>query len=248
MAQIKEVTIRPPVSKTSIQMRKIIIVLSMISMGSNAQSLLTQPTGLVTTKAMVVSAREEASKIGTQILKKGGNAFDAMVATELALAVAYPYAGNLGGGGFMVYRKANGEIGSLDYREKAPLAASKNMFLDEKGNVIKGKSTETPLAIGVPGTIAGVFAVHKKLGSLPITEILKPVIELAEKGVVVTKKQEARLNDFRARIIKANGDKTLFANVFKENDIIKYPSLAATLKRISKTAEMSFTKDIRLKH
>ena len=214
----------------------------MISIGSNAQSVFTKPTGLVTSKAMVVSAREEASKIGTQILKKGGNAFDAMVATELALAVAYPYAGNLGGGGFMVYRKANGEIGSLDYREKAPLAASKNMFLDEKGNVIKGKSTETPLAIGVPGTIAGVFAVHKKLGSLPISEILKPVIELAEKGVVVTKKQEARLNDYRAKIIKANGDKTLFANVFKENDVIKYPSLAATLKRISKNGRDEFYK------
>ena len=223
-------------------MKKIIIVLSMISIGCNAQSVLTKPTGLVTTKAMVVSAREEASKIGTQILKKGGNAFDAMVATELALAVAYPYAGNLGGGGFMVYRKANGEIGSLDYREKAPLAASKNMFLDEKGNVIKGKSTETPLAIGVPGTVAGVFAVHKKLGSLPIAEILKPVIELAEKGVIVTKKQEARLNDYRSKIIKANGEKTLFANVFKENDIIKYPALAATLKRISKNGRDEFYK------
>ena len=242
MAQIREVIIPRLVSKTILQMKKIIIVLSMISIGSNAQSVFTKPTGLVTSKAMVVSAREEASKIGTQILKKGGNAFDAMVATELALAVAYPYAGNLGGGGFMVYRKANGEIGSLDYREKAPLAASKNMFLDEKGNVIKGKSTETPLAIGVPGTIAGVFAVHKKLGSLPISEILKPVIELAEKGVVVTKKQEARLNDYRAKIIKANGDKTLFANVFKENDVIKYPSLAATLKRISKNGRDEFYK------
>ena len=242
MAQIREVIIPQSVSKTILQMKKIIIVLSMISIGSNAQSVFTKPTGLVTSKAMVVSAREEASKIGTQILKKGGNAFDAMVATELALAVAYPYAGNLGGGGFMVYRKANGEIGSLDYREKAPLAASKNMFLDEKGNVIKGKSTETPLAIGVPGTIAGVFAVHKKLGSLPISEILKPVIELAEKGVVVTKKQEARLNDYRAKIIKANGDKTLFANVFKENDVIKYPSLAATLKRISKNGRDEFYK------
>ena len=139
-------------------------------------------TGLVTNKAMVVSAREEASKIGVEIMKKGGNAFDAIVATELALAVAYPYAGNLGGGGFMVYRRANGEIGSLDYREKAPLAATKDMFLDKKGNVIKGKSTETPFSIGVPGTIAGVFAVHEKMGSLAIEEILKPVIDLAEKA------------------------------------------------------------------
>ena len=86
-----------------------------------------QKQGLVTEKAMVVSAREEASKIGVAILKKGGNAFDAMVATELALAVAYPYAGNIGGGGFMVYRKNDGEIGALDYREKAPLSAHKNM-------------------------------------------------------------------------------------------------------------------------
>ena len=223
-------------------MKKIILVLSVLSIGCKSQNSITKPSGLVANKAMVVSAREEASKIGVAILKKGGNAFDAMVATELALAVAYPYAGNLGGGGFMVYRKANGEIGSLDYREKAPLAASKNMFLDENGNVIKGKSTETPLAIGVPGTIAGVFAVHKKLGSLPITEILKPVIALAEKGVIVTKRQEARLNDYRAKIIKANGDKTLFANVFKENDIIKYPALANTLKRISKNGRDEFYK------
>ena len=223
-------------------MKKIILVLSVLSIGCKSQNSITKPSGLVANKAMVVSAREEASKIGVAILKKGGNAFDAMVATELALAVAYPYAGNLGGGGFMVYRKANGEIGSLDYREKAPLAASKNMFLDENGNVIKGKSTETPLAIGVPGTIAGVFAVHKKLGSLPITEILKPVIALAEKGVIVTKRQEARLNDYRAKIIKANGDNTLFANVFKENDIIKYPALANTLKRISKNGRDEFYK------
>ncbi|SEG45270.1 gamma-glutamyltranspeptidase / glutathione hydrolase [Flavobacterium urumqiense] len=201
-----------------------------------------KPTGLVADKAMVVSARVEASKIGVEIMRKGGNAFDAMVATELALAVAYPFAGNLGGGGFMVYRKANGEIGSLDYREKAPLAASKDMFLDEKGNVIKGKSTESPLAIGVPGTIAGVFAVHEKLGSLPIEEILKPVIALAERGVVVTKKQEDQLNTYRAKIIKVNGDKTLFATIFKENDFIKYPALAATLKRISKNGRDEFYK------
>lgn len=223
-------------------MKKIIILLSALSIGCKTQNVMVQPTGLVANEAMVVSAREEASKIGVEIMKKGGNAFDAMVATELALAVAYPFAGNLGGGGFMVYRKANGEIGSLDYREKAPLAATKDMFLDEKGNVIKGKSTESPLAIGVPGTIAGVFAVHEKLGSLPIEEILKPVIKLAERGVIVTKKQEDRLTAYRAKIIKVNGDKTLFATAFKENDVIKYPALAATLKRISKNGRDEFYK------
>jgi gamma-glutamyltranspeptidase/glutathione hydrolase len=221
-------------------MKKIIILLSVFSIGCKTQNVMVKSTGLVADKAMVVSAREEASKIGIDIMRKGGNAFDAMVATELALAVAYPFAGNLGGGGFMVYRKANGEIGSLDYREKAPIAATKDMFLDEKGNVIKGKSTESPLAIGVPGTIAGVFAVHEKLGSLPIEEILKPVIALAERGVMVTKKQEDRLNSYRAKIIKINGDKTLFATAFKENDVIKYPALAATLKRISKNGRDEF--------
>ena len=203
---------------------------------TNAQS------GLVADKAMVASAREEASKIGVAIIKKGGNAFDAMVATELALAVAYPYAGNIGGGGFMVYRKANGEIGSLDYREKAPLAATKNMYLDKNGIIIPDKSTDSPLAIGVPGTIAGVFAVHEKLGSLPMSEIMKPVIELAEKGVVVTKKQEKSLNVYRESIIKANGAKTKFASVFKENDTIKYPALAETLKRIAKNGKEEFYK------
>ena len=223
-------------------MKKIIILLSILTMSCKTQQNSAPPAGLVATKAMVVSAREEASKIGVEIMRKGGNAFDAMVATEMALAVAYPYAGNLGGGGFMVYRKANGEIGSLDYREKAPLSATKNMFLEEKGNVIKGKSTESPFAIGVPGTIAGVFAVHEKLGSLPIEEILKPVIELAERGVIVTKKQEDRLAAYRDKIIKVNGDKTLFATAFKENDVIRYPALAATLKRISKNGRDEFYK------
>ncbi len=198
--------------------------------------------GLIVDKAMIVSAREEASKIGVAILKKGGNAFDAMVATELALAVAYPYAGNIGGGGFMVFRKANGETGTLDYREKAPLSATKNMFLDKNGNILPDKSTDSPLAIGVPGTIAGVFAVHEKLGSLPISEIMKPVIELAEKGVIVTKKQEKRLADYRESIIKANGSSTKFAAIFKENDTIKYPALAETLRRIAKNGKTEFYK------
>lgn len=222
-------------------MKKIALLFSFISIYSFAQQT-AKPTGLVATKAMVVSARKEASKVGAEIIQKGGNAFDAMIGTELALAVAYPYAGNIGGGGFMVYRKANGEVGSLDYREKAPLAATKDMFLDKDGNVIKGKSTETALAIGVPGTIAGVFAVHKKLGSLPMSEILKPVIALAERGVVVTKKQEKRLQDYHDVIVKVNGPNTLLAGNFKENDTIKYPALAQTLKRIAKNGRNEFYK------
>ena len=221
-------------------MKKITFILYFISICSFAQT--SKQTGLVVSKAMVVSAREEASKIGAAIMKKGGNAFDAMAATELALAVAYPYAGNIGGGGFMVYRKANGEVGSLDYREKAPLAATKDMFLDKDGNVIKGKSTETALAIGVPGTIAGVFAVHKKLGSLPMSEILKPVIALAEKGVVVTQKQQKQLEAYHDAIVKANGPNTLMAKEFKEKDTIKYPALANTLKRILKNGKDEFYK------
>ena len=116
--------------------------------------------GLITENAMVVSAREEASRIGSDILKKGGNAFDAMVATEMALAVAFPYAGNLGGGGFMVYRTKYGEIGALDYREKAPMAAHRDMYLDEEGNYQSLQSKLGGLAVGVPGTVAGIFAVQ----------------------------------------------------------------------------------------
>ncbi|MEZ7498606.1 gamma-glutamyltransferase [Flavobacterium sp. Arc3] len=223
-------------------MKKIIILLCVFAFGCKTQTSVVQPTGLLANEAMVVSAREEASKIGVEIMKKGGNAFDAMVATELALAVAYPYAGNLGGGGFMVYRKANGEKGTLDYREKAPLAATKDMFLDTNGNVIPGKSTKTPLAIGIPGTIAGVFAVHEKLGSLPIEEILKPVIELAERGVVVSQKQEERLNDYRQELTKINGANSVLSKVYKEKDTIKYPALAATLRRISKNGRDEFYK------
>lgn len=197
---------------------------------------------LITNQAMVVSARQEASIIGVQIMKKGGNAFDAMVATELALAVAYPYAGNIGGGGFMVYRKNNGEIGSLDYREKAPLKANKDMFLDNDGNVVPILSRQSALAVGVPGTIAGVFAVHEKFGKLPIEDILKPVIDLAKKGVIVTEKQEERLNKYRAVITEVNGNQTLFAKPFKIGEYIKYNALAETLERIMINGKNEFYK------
>ncbi|MCL4160367.1 UNVERIFIED_CONTAM: hypothetical protein GTU68_039384 [Idotea baltica] len=191
---------------------------------------------------MVVSAREEASRIGTEILKKGGNAFDAMVATEMALAVAYPFAGNLGGGGFMVYRKSNGEVGSLDYREKAPLSAHRDMYLDSLGNVIPGMSTKGATAVGVPGTVAGVYEVHKKFGSLPFKELLAPVIQLAEKGVVVTQKQAARLKSYREIMLEVNGDSLAFPIACQAGDTIKYAVLANTLKRISEKGRDGFYK------
>jgi len=188
--------------------------------------------GLITQKAMVVSARIEASKIGSDILKQGGNVFDAMIATELALAVAYPYAGNIGGGGFMVYRLNNGNIGALDYREKAPMSASKDMYLDSLGNIIPDKSTRGAMAVGVPGTIAGVFAVYEKFGTLPIQDILKPVIALAQRGVIVTKKQEARILEKQEDFFKTNKDSILFTKYWKEKDTIKHSNLAKTLSRI----------------
>ena len=188
--------------------------------------------GLITQKAMVVSAREEASKIGAMIMEQGGNAFDAMVATEMALAVAYPYAGNLGGGGFMVYRMADGTVGALDYREKAPAAASKNMYLDEEGNVIPKLSTEGAMAVGVPGTVAGIFAAHEKLGSLPIEQLLQPVADLARNGYIVTQKQADRLAGYAETFVRVNGNSILFSNAFAKADTIRNTALAETLERI----------------
>lgn len=198
--------------------------------------------GLITSKAMVVSAREEASQIGVEIMKKGGNAFDAMVATELALAVSYPYAGNISGGGFMVYRLNNGETGALDYREKAPIKASKDMYLDANGNVIPNLSVNGALSVGVPGTIAGLFEVHKKFGKLSMEEIMKPVIALAENGVIITSKQLKQITDNQQDIIKVSGDKTIYSKTFKVGDTIKYPAMATTLKRIMKNGKDEFYK------
>ena len=188
--------------------------------------------GVITEKGMVVSAREEASKIGVEILKKGGNAFDAMMATELALAVSYPSAGNIGGGGFMVFRKSDGTTGALDYRERAPISSTRDMYLDEDGSIIEGLSMIGGLSVGVPGTIAGIFEAHEKHGSLPISEIFTPVIELAENGIRVTSNQKDRINENRKYFKLANKSHKKFDKDFQINEIIKFPELASTLKRI----------------
>ncbi len=199
-------------------------------------------TGLVSKQAMVVSARKEASEIGIEIMKNGGNAFDAMCATELALAVAYPYAGNIGGGGFMVYRKTNGETGALDYREKAPLLAKKDMYLDKNGDVIPNLSVNGALSLGIPGTIAGVFEVHKKFGKLTIQQIMKPVIALAKKGIIVTEKQEKQILTNIEAIRKISGNETLMSRTYKVGDTLKYFALSETLTKIMKNGKDEFYK------
>ena len=196
--------------------------------------------GLISQKAMVVSAREEASRIGSEIMQQGGNAFDAMVATEMALAVCYPNAGNLGGGGFMVYRTHQGEVGALDYREKAPLRANRDMFLDENKKYLQDKSKTGGLAVGVPGTIAGIFKAHKRFGSLPMQTILRPVILLAKNGFKITEKQAKQFNDYSAVFKQVNQEKSIYTKKFKAGDVFKNEALANTLQQISDNGRSAF--------
>ena len=221
-------------------MRTKLLILFILIITWSCKNDVVSKRGLTTQNAMVVSAREEASKIGSDILEKGGNAFDAMFATEMALAVTYPYAGNLGGGGFMVYRLHTGETGALDYREKAPLAAHRDMYLDSLGNVIKGKSTVGAYAVGVPGTVAGIFAAHEKFGSLPIETLLEPVIKLAENGFTVTEKQHNRFVKYDSIITAVNGKQTLVNKDVATHTIFKNKALAETLKRIAKHGRDEF--------
>jgi gamma-glutamyltranspeptidase/glutathione hydrolase len=190
--------------------------------------------GIITKNGMVVSAHPQSSRIGAEILIKGGNAIDAAIATGLALAVCYPVAGNIGGGGFMVIRTSDGNIDAIDYREKAPLTASRDMYLDNSGNVMEGLSTETHLATGVPGTIDGLISVHSKYGRLPFRDLIQPAIDLAEKGFPVTGIQAQSLNFNRKKFIERNVRWSAFVkdSLWKEGEILRQPELAATLKLI----------------
>jgi len=191
-------------------------------------------------RGAVVSAREEASKIGVEILARGGNAFDAMIATDLALTVCYPNAGNISGGGFLVYRQAAGASGSLDYREKAPMAATEDMYLDKEGAIIPNKSTLGGLAVGVPGTVAGLEAIHQKFGSLPWEELVQPAIDLAKNGYLVTEKQAKSFASKRAEFIQMNGDSTFYAQNFEAGSVVKNLALAKTLERIAVEGSAGF--------
>lgn len=198
--------------------------------------------GLITEKAMVVSARKEASKIGSDILQKGGNAYDAMIATHFALAVVYPVAGNIGGGGFMVYRDKDGKTGALDFREKAPIAAHKDMYLDSLGNVIENKSTLGAHAVSIPGSVAGIFEVYQKFGSLPFKDLIQPSIDLARNGTTVTQNQADDLNNATERFRNVNNYITIFDKVWKVGDVLKQEDLAKTLERIRDFGKDGFYK------
>src|SRR5579862_809996 len=145
--------------------------------------------------AMVVTVHQLASQVGVEILQAGGNAVDAAVATGFALAVVHPAAGNIGGGGFMLIRMADGKTHFLDYREKAPAAATPTMYLDEHGNVIEGASEIGYKAIGVPGSVAGMAYAEQKYGTLTLKEVMAPAIRLARKGYALSWSEAADLHD-----------------------------------------------------
>lgn len=190
--------------------------------------------GIVAKNGMIATAHPLASKVGADILKQGGNAFDAAVAVQFALAVVYPGAGNIGGGGFAVYRKTNGESGSLDFREKAPKLACREMYLNKSGEVIPKLSSFGSLSVGVPGSVDGMIKLFEKFGSMPWEKLIQPAINLAENGFQLTEKEALKYNRSQEAILLANDSSTPFYNggSWKEGDIIIQSELAKTLKLI----------------
>ena len=191
---------------------------------------------------MVVSANPIASQVGVAILKKGGNAIDAAVAVQFALAVVYPNAGNIGGGGFMVYRAAKGETNTLDFREKAASAASRDMYLDGQGNPIVDKSLYGQLAAGVPGAVAGMVAAHQKYGKLKWEDLVAPAIQLAENGFKITARQARELNGMKATFAKLNplGTALVSEEKWVEDNLLIQKELANTFKIIQTQGAKGF--------
>ena len=194
-------------------------------------------------KGMVVSADRLASEVGIKILKKGGNAVDAAVAVAFTLAVTYPNAGNIGGGGFMLIRTPTNEIFALDYREKAPLRATRDMYLDEQGEVIPEASLIGYKACGVPGTVYGLWQAHQRFGRLKWKDLLKPAIQFAQKGFALNEMQAQKLNEAREKFLKFPAAQKIFVKQhgeFKEGEIFVQKDLAKTLKRIAKKGIRDF--------
>jgi len=191
-------------------------------------------------QGMVVSAHPLASKIGLDILKKGGNAIDAAVAVGFGLAVCFPVAGNIGGGGYMMIRLANGESNALDYREKAPLAAHKDMFLDGNGNFRRKQSTDTHLASGVPGSVDGLIKAWEKYGKLPFADLIQPAIDMAENGFKITANQANSLNDAQENLKARNDPDPIFVKTWRAGDVLIQKDLAKTLTFIRDSGRAGF--------
>lgn len=193
-------------------------------------------------QAMVATPHPIASQVGLDILKKGGNAIDAAIAIQFAIAVVYPRAGNIGGGGLMVIRTKDGKFNALDYREKAPGKAHRDMYLDSVGNVVPRLSIDGHLAAGVPGTVAGMVAAHKKYGKLPFKALIQPAIDLAKNGYAITQGEVDRLNGNQANFKKynANDNALVKAEAWKLGDKLVQSNLAATLERIQKKGKAGF--------
>ena len=190
--------------------------------------------GLVADSCMVVSAHPLASKVGVDVMKKGGNAIDAAIAVQFALAVVHPSAGNIGGGGFMVLRLNDGAINTLDFRETAPLAAYRDMYLDSAGEVIEGLSLDGHLAAGVPGTVDGMWEAYQKYGSLPWNELVQPSIDLAQNGFLLTQKEADGLNRYTEKKALFNSQDPIYITAikWKKGDTIVLKDLAMTLHKI----------------
>ncbi len=192
-------------------------------------------------KGLVVSAHPLASEAGAKMMKMGGNAYDAVIATQLALAVVYPQAGNIGGGGFLVGVKHNGEKFTLDYRETAPEKSSKDMYLDKNGKASTDLSQNGRLAVGIPGSVAGFYATLK-YAKLPMEKLIQPAIDLAEQGFSITEKEAKLLNDKKENFDQHNKITTAFQNknTWKQGDLLIQKDLAETLKRIQRDGQKGF--------
>ena len=224
-------------------MKKIIISFILLSYSLSAQytDINIVKEVKVKNKGVIVSAHPLASEAGAKILKMGGNAYDAVVATQYALAVVYPQAGNIGGGGFLVGVKNNGEKFTLDYRETAPKNASKNMYLNKNGKANTDLSQNGRLAVGIPGSVAGFFATLKHC-NLPMEKLIQPAVDLAEKGFAITEQEARLLNSHKEYFQKYNKTYNAFIKneVWKSGDILMQKELAETLKLIQKTGLKGF--------
>ena len=224
-------------------MFRIILIAFIISIQANAQFTdynITKEVR-VKNKGIVVSAHPLASEAGAKILRQKGNAFDAAVATQFALAVVYPQAGNIGGGGFLVGVKSSGEKFTLDYRETAPEKAHRDLYIDKDGNANTTWSQDGSLAVGIPGSVAGFYSTLKHC-NLPMDILIQPAIDLAEKGFSITEQEAKLLNSFQKDFLKFNGENTVFVKKeqWKTGDILIQKELASTLRRIQKEGRKGF--------